>query len=237
MDVTQNIVILTGAGVSADSGVSTFRDNGGLWDEHRVEDVATPEAFVADPELVHNFYNMRRSQLTTIEPNDAHWAIAVLERLWKGNFLLVTQNVDNLHERAGSNALIHMHGELVKARCIDTAEIVDWVDDITVDTLCACCKKKGNLRPHIVWFGEMPLEMERIYHALNQCDIFISIGTSGNVYPAAGFVQEAKFAGKAQTIELNLEASGSPYFDDGVYGKAKDIVPAFFRERFDVCPD
>jgi NAD-dependent deacetylase len=211
-----NIVILTGAGISAESGIKTFRASDGLWEEHRIEDVATPEAFERDHELVQRFYNTRRAQVKTVEPNAAHYALAELEKNWQGDFLLVTQNIDNLHERAGSKNLIHMHGEILKKRCTRSGEVIECHEDI----------EGRDFRPHIVWFGEMPLEMERIYDALNNADMFISIGTSGNVYPAAGFVAQAKHAG-AETVEINLEATSSPYFDRKIYGKAGEMVPEF----------
>ena len=222
-----NIVILTGAGVSAESGLKTFRDGGGLWENHRVEDVATPQGFINNPKLVQRFYNLRRKQLQTVEPNAAHTALAQLEREWQGEFLLVTQNVDNLHERAGSKNVLHMHGELLKVSCQKTLEIFKWNEDIEIGTTeCPCCKQVNNLRPYIVWFGEIPLYMDAIATALMNCDTFIAIGTSGQVYPAAGFVQEAKFH-KATTIECNMEPSHNRYFDHGLYGPATTKVPLF----------
>lgn len=222
MDI-ENIVILTGAGISAESGLQTFRGSDGLWCGHRVKDVATPEGYAANPTLVQEFYNMRRRQLLEAVPNAAHHALARLAKEWRGNFLLVTQNVDDLHERGGSPAksLLHMHGELKKKRHNDTGAILKCDEDLECD---------GDWRPHIVWFGEMPLEMERIYHALRKCDLFISIGTSGNVYPAAGFVAEAHAAG-ARTVELNLEPSmGTNLFAERRYGNATKIVPAYVAE-------
>lgn len=228
----RNIVILTGAGVSAESGVDTFRDNGGLWEQHRVEDVATPEAFARNPELVQTFYNQRRmGLLEKVGPNKAHFDLATFEQAYKtaelGNFILVTQNVDDLHERAGSQNLRHMHGELLKVRCQQSAKVFPCREQITVDRPCPCCQQPGQLRPDIVWFGEMPMFMDEIEQALANCDLFISIGTSGQVYPAAGFVQLAKTYG-AQTVELNLEASGGK-FDEGHYGPATDVVGAYLN--------
>lgn len=232
-----SIVVLTGAGISAESGVATFRDSGGLWCNHRIEDVATPEGFERNPRLVQDFYNMRRAQLATVQPNAAHEALALLAERWEGPFLLVTQNVDDLHGRAlmgrkprDGFTLLHMHGELGKVRCAETGKVFDWRGDLTSDSLCACCGEVGTLRPHIVWFGEMPLGMETIYAALGGCDLFLSIGTSGNVYPAAGFVSEVKRNGRrmARAVELNLEPSlGHTLFDEALYGKATEIVPAF----------
>lgn len=225
----QSIVVLTGAGVSAESGIKTFRDNNGLWENHRVEDVCTPEAFARNPALVQQFYNARRNQLVSeARPNPAHQALGEFERNFSGDFTLVTQNVDDLHERAGSRNLIHMHGELLKARCAKTGVVMPWTDDITTETLCPCCDQAGRLRPHIVWFGEIPLEMEKIEMALAQCDLFVAIGTSGQVYPAAGFVQMATAYG-AHTVELNLEPSvGRNLFSEHHYGPASQTVREFF---------
>ena len=228
--MAENIVILTGAGISAESGIKTFRAADGLWENHRVEDVATPEAFLRNPLLVQNFYNQRRQQLLTpaIQPNAAHRALAKLEKAFPaGKVLLVTQNIDDLHERAGSRNLIHMHGELLKGRCQTSGGLVDLDHDLTVNLPCPLCGGKGCLRPHVVWFGEMPLQMEAIYHALSQCDRFISIGTSGNVYPAAGFVEEANRHG-AHTVELNLEPSQRlTAFAEHQHGLASELVPAY----------
>lgn len=230
----RSIVVLTGAGISAESGIQTFRTADGLWENHRVEEVATPEGFAANPVLVHEFYNQRRRHLqgSDIKPNPAHQALARLEHALadiKGaEFLLVTQNIDNLHERSGSRQLIHMHGELLKMRCVETNLCFDIRDDLTLDHQCRCCRQPGNLRPHVVWFGEMPLEMFRIEKALTQCDLFISVGTSGNVYPAAGFHQLASRAG-AHTLELNLEPTGSR-FDEHRYGYASKLVPELVDE-------
>ncbi|WP_245853753.1 Sir2 family NAD+-dependent deacetylase [Necropsobacter massiliensis] len=226
-----HIVILTGAGISAESGIRTFRASDGLWEEHRIEDVAMPEGFQRNPTLVQRFYNARRRKLfdPAIRPNPAHVALAQLEQQLGENLLLVTQNVDNLHERAGSKNIIHMHGELLKVRCTWSGQIYDWAQDITLDTRCRCCTPPRSLRPHIVWFGEMPLEMERIYTALEHADYFIAIGTSGNVYPAAGFVDAVP--NHCQTVELNLEPSSvGSKFKQKRYGKASKIVPTFVEE-------
>jgi NAD-dependent deacetylase len=226
----RNIVILTGAGISAESGVATFRDNGGLWENHRIEEVATPEAFAADPFLVHNFYNMRRAQLPTVQPNDAHKALARLERKLSGKCTIVTQNVDNLHERAGSRNVIHMHGELSKVRCEACKSVHLWGVDCLTDTPCPNCGQ-AILRPHIVWFGEMPFYMDDIYGLLRSCDVFISVGTSGNVYPAAGFVSEVCRLGNAHTVEVNLEPSeGTSLFAECRHGKAGDLLPKLVDE-------
>ena len=227
-----SIVILTGAGISAESGVATFRDPDGLWAKHRIEDVATPEAFERDPDKVHNFYNMRRRGLASggIEPNAAHRALAVLEEQWTDDVLLVTQNIDDLHERAGSTHLIHMHGELLKARCTACYAVMPWTEDMETATPCPECGSKGGMRPHVVWFGERPLEMDAIYDKIEACGLFLSIGTSGNVYPAAGFVEAATLAG-AHTVELNLEPSqGANLFDETIHGPATEVVPAYVEK-------
>ena len=225
----RSIVVLTGAGISAESGIETFRAAEGLWANHHVDDVATLEGFARNPQLVYAFYNQRRRQLLTpeISPNAAHSALAKFEHEFGGEFLLVTQNVDNLHERAGSENLIHMHGELLKMSCLNSKLIFDVSEDFDYDTQCRCCRSAGNLRPHVVWFGEMPLQMNRINRALENCDMFVAIGTSGNVYPASGFYQTAKNR-KASTVELNLERTGSS-FDQHICGPATESVPQFFK--------
>ena len=223
-----NIVILTGAGISAESGISTFRDANGLWENHRIEDVATPEGYAQDPELVQRFYNLRRAALKSVKPNPAHTALATLQRSssqQNGSLTLVTQNVDDLHERAGSTNIIHMHGQLTSVFCTTCNHRWDHTDDVHIQDRCAACQSTATTRPDIVWFGEMPYHMDRIETALTACDLFVSIGTSGAVYPAAGFVQMAKAYG-AKTLELNLEPSqGSHHFDTTQLGPAGLIVP------------
>jgi NAD-dependent deacetylase len=227
---TRNIVILTGAGVSAESGLATFRGPDGLWEGHRVEDVATPEAFRRDPGLVHAFYDARRAKLGTVEPNEAHEALARLDAEWPGELLLVTQNVDDLHDRAGSKRLLHMHGKLTKGWCLACDGRFAWDGAMGEGAVCPTCAAQGSVRPDIVWFGEMPYEMDRIDDALQRCDLFVSIGTSGAVYPAAGFVQTARYSG-AKTLEINLEPSlGSVYFDESRIGKAGKLVPAWVED-------
>ena len=222
--------MLTGAGVSAESGLATFRDADGLWEGHRVEDVATPHAFARDPELVHAFYDARRAKLATVQPNGAHKALARLEAQWPGELLVVTQNVDDLHERAGSKRLMHMHGELARGWCLACDGRFGWAGPMGTAAQCPGCGATGLVRPDIVWFGEIAYEMERIDDALRRCDLFVSIGTSGAVYPAAGFVQTARHYG-AQTPEMNLEPSiGSFLFDESRTGKAGDLVPAWVEE-------
>ena len=226
----ERIVVLTGAGISAESGLATFRGEDGLWEGHRVEDVATPQAFERDPKLVHKFYNARRAQLAKAEPNPAHVALARLESEWPGEFLLVTQNVDNLHERAGSKRLIHMHGQNTIAWCLECGGRSPWMQPMSDDSLCPACGHKSALRPDIVWFGEMPYDMDRIEDALRTCDLFVSIGTSGAVYPAAGFVQTARYCG-ARTLEMNLEPTiGSMFFHESRIGPAGELVPAWVEE-------
>jgi NAD-dependent deacetylase len=253
-DIT-NIVILTGAGISAESGLATFRAADGLWEDHRVEDVATPEAFVRDPDLVHRFYDARRARLGEVVPNAAHEALARLDAEWPGELLIVTQNVDDLHERAGAKRLLHMHGALNSGWCLACDERFEWAGDMKPNTvraelveaqpltlagenqersfdklrtngnICPRCKVEGSVRPDIVWFGEMPYNMDRIDDALMNADLFVSIGTSGAVYPAAGFVQTANYRG-ARTLEINLEPSqGSIFFDERRYGPAGLEVP------------
>ena len=224
------IVILTGAGISKESGLHTFRDPDGIWARHRIEDVATPEAFARDPVRVHAFYNARRRQLVSgnIAPNAAHLALARLEREWPAPVLVVTQNIDDLHERAGTHALLHMHGEIKKARCAACGNTEPEEADLSVELACLACGTIGGMRPHVVWFGEVPLFMDEIADALSRCTLFISIGTSGNVYPAAGFVREARFGAGAHTVELNLEPSlGESLFQEKIYGPATEIVPAY----------
>ena len=222
------IVILTGAGISAESGLGTFRDKDGLWTQVRLEDVATPEAFARDPAKVQEFYNMRRRDARGARPNAAHEALARLEATGRDEVLIVTQNVDDLHEKAGSRNLIHMHGELMNALCGACGDRRPCPGDLRVGHVCELCATPA-IRPDVVWFGEMPYQMERIYAELGAADLFVSIGTSGEVYPAAGFVQEAAMAG-IETLELNMEET-SGRFDDGLYGPATEVVPAWVAER------
>jgi len=223
-----SIVILTGAGLSAESGLGTFRGKDGLWTRFNLDEVATPEGFARNPVKVHEFYNLRRSWLKEARPNEAHFALAKLEKDYQGDVLTVTQNIDALHEAAGTKHLIHMHGELGKALCAQCGLSLPWNEDLCVKTACPACSELA-MRPDVVWFGEMPREMDRIYEALAASDLFVSIGTSGAVYPAAGFVAEARAAG-AHTVELNLEPSdGASHFAEAFYGPATKIVPAFVQ--------
>lgn len=230
----RNIVILTGAGISAESGIDTFRSAGGLWEQHRVEDVATPEGFARDPALVLGFYDMRRAALGQVVPNAAHEALARLDAGWKqGDLLIVTQNVDDLHERAGASRVLHMHGELKSALCRSCGMRSPWDAPMSATAgqhpPCPLCQAPM-LRPDVVWFGEMPYQMDRIYRALREADLFVSIGTSGAVYPAAGFVRDAREMG-VQTLELNLDRSeGSHWFHETRQGRAGELVPAWVEE-------
>ncbi|RIA37226.1 NAD-dependent deacetylase [Hephaestia caeni] len=229
MQDAPNIVILTGAGISAESGLATFRGPDGLWEGHRVESVCTPEALARDPATVHRFYDARRAALASVAPNAAHDALARLDAEWPGDLLIVTQNVDDLHERAGARRLLHMHGELLSALCAACGARQDWHGPMGEGRACAACGAPA-LRPDIVFFGEMPYAMDRIERALAAADLFVSIGTSGAVYPAAGFVQTARYAG-ARTVELNLEPSaGSGFFHETRVGPASEVVPAWVNE-------
>ena len=221
-----NIVVLTGAGISAESGIATFRGPGGLWDGHRVEDVCTPEALASDPALVHRFYDARRAALDAAAPNAAHLALARLDAAWPGDLLIVTQNVDDLHERAGARRLLHMHGELRSALCAACGAREGWTAPLPPGTSCRACGLPA-LRPDIVFFGEMPYAMDRIDDALARADLFVSIGTSGAVYPAAGFVRTARHHGAA-TLEMNLEPSAASFFfAETRIGPAGTLVPAW----------
>lgn len=225
----ENIVILTGAGISAESGIDTFRGAEGLWENHSIYDVATPEGYERDPDLVLRFYDERRAKLETVEPNAAHVALGRLEREFAGNLLLVTQNVDDLHERGGSTKVLHMHGELKSALCTSCGTRSSWTATLRERPPCPVCQAP-TLRPDVVWFGEMPYQMGRIERALEVCDLFVSIGTSGAVYPAAGFVNGAKAYG-ARTLELNLEPSeGTAIFHEARHGPASRLVPAWVDE-------
>lgn len=223
----ERIVILTGAGLSAESGISTFRDKDGIWAKYDYREVATPEGFARNPVRVHEFYNMRRRAHGSVRANPAHHALARLEREYGGEVWIVTQNIDALHEEAGSRNLIHMHGEIFQALCEACGDRRRWTDDLSLETECSACGKAGGMRPDVVWFGEMPYHMERIRALIEDADLFLSIGTSGNVYPAAGFVAEARSCG-AHTVELNLEPSeGRSLFAEAIYGPATQVVPAY----------
>ena len=237
----KNIVILTGAGISAESGLGTFRDKDGLWAKNDPYKLATPEAFAANPDRVNAFYNIRRAGVTGARPNPAHAALARWEaahrEAGRGNFLLVTQNVDDLHERAGSAAVLHMHGELLKSRCSFCGDIRTCAHDLSAALICAACGRAGSLRPHVVWFGEVPFALDKIAEALDACDLFVAVGTSGTVYPAAGFVQHVRTVGRADTIEINLEpGAGQSAFAERYYGPASQAVPAFVDRLLATAP-
>lgn len=232
-----NIFILTGAGISAESGLSTFRDADGLWERYPIEEVATIEGYERNPARVLEFYNVRRRMHADVRPNAAHLALAQLEAAWGergGVVTLCTQNIDSLHEQAGSQRVIHMHGEMAKVRCHDCGDVTIADGDLTLDLGCGACGRIGGLRPHVVWFGEMPLEMDVIHDALTAADLFVAIGTSGAVYPAAGFVGAARAAG-IPTMELNLQPSENAHvFDLRRYGKAGETVPTWVTELISV---
>ena len=226
------IVILSGAGISAESGIKTFRDQNGLWENHDVMEVATPQGFASNPSLVYQFYNQRRQQLLwpDVAPNPAHFALTTLQKKWRGEVIIITQNVDDLHERAGAKNVIHMHGELLKARCQKSGQIFECHQDITSDSICRCCQEKGNLRPDIVWFGEIPYFMNEIEKHTSESELFVAIGTSGLVYPAALLVSWARSAG-AQTIEVNLEPTErSQIFHHSYQERAGSLIPKLVEE-------
>lgn len=233
MSQPRKIVVLTGSGISAESGVATFRDKDGVWAKYDYREVATPEGFAANPAMVHDFYNQRRRALPAVAPNAAHIALAKLEQgldQCGGGLTLITQNVDDLHERGGSKNVLHMHGELLKAECAVCGAISECERDLSVDIQCMACRRSGGMRPHVVWFGEMPRHMEDAADAIMSADLFVSIGTSGSVYPATGFAAEARALG-VTTMELNLEPSeNAQMFSDARYGPATKIVPAWVDE-------
>jgi len=226
----KSVVVLTGAGISAESGLPTFRDKDGLWEGQRVEDVACPQAFVRNPELVQRFYNLRRAALDSVQANAAHLALARLQQEYSGRVTLITQNVDDLHERAGSTGVIHMHGELRKALCARCGQRMQWLDELQTTTPCPACGRSGGLRPDIVWFGEIPYHMDLIEEAVAAADVFAAIGTSGLVYPAAGLVHLARSAG-AHTLEINnAQTQVSVCFDRHLIGPASVEVPRWVGE-------
>lgn len=234
MSQFQRIVVLTGAGISAESGLGTFREKDGLWSKYDLTDVATPEGFARNPKLVLDFYNARRENLGSAKPNPAHYALGLLEHAYKentlGQVLVVTQNVDTLHEQGGTGNILHMHGMLTQDLCNNCGDRRPASAPLTIDAVCPACSTLGSLRPDVVWFGEIPYHMDEIHDALFACDLFVSIGTSGAVYPAAGFVQIARETG-AHTVELNLEPSDGDYlFAECRYGKASEVVPAYVNE-------
>lgn len=232
------IFILTGAGISAESGLSTFRDKGGLWSQYKVEDVASLSGYARNPENVLAFYNMRRTIHRDVQCHAGHRALGRLQRTWAargGEVVICTQNIDHLHEQGGAEGVIHMHGEIGKVRCHDCGDVTLADGELSLHLGCAACGRVGGLRPHVVWFGETPLEMDLIFEKLARSDLFVSIGTSGNVYPAAGFVAAARQA-RIPTMEINLEPSENAHlFDQARYGKASEAVPAWVDEL--LAPD
>ena len=236
MSARPAIVVLTGSGISRESGLHTFRDPDGIWSQVKLEDVATPEAFARDPVRVHEFYNARRHHLLSdsVAPNPAHFALAELESRYQGEVLIVTQNIDNLHERAGSRNLIHMHGEGLKARCGRCGGGVEWREDLSIHDACPACGETGAMRPDVVWFGEAPLQLDRIFDALARCGLFLAIGTSGAVYPAAGFVEQVRARG-GHTVELNIEPSlVHDRFAEAIAGPASMVVPPYVAKILQV---
>ncbi len=234
LKTTDRLFVLTGAGISAESGIPTFRDANGLWQGWRFEEVASPEAWARDPHLVWKFYSMRRAGALPCKPNPAHIALAELERQLGDRFFLCTQNVDNLHEQAGSRRLVHMHGELFKSRC-DRCSRAPFEDTKAYEAVIPRCECGGKIRPHIVWFGEVPFEMDRITDELDRCTVLAVVGTSGVVHPAASFVHWAreKYAAGGDPVRTVYvgpeEPANRSAFDECVLGKAGEVLPALFK--------
>ncbi len=228
MNTKKNLFILTGAGVSKESGIKTFREKDGLWENYKIEDVCTVEAFIKDPNLVNNFYNERRSSIIDqkILPNEAHYQLAKLEKKWKGDFILVTQNIDNLHEQAGSKKILHMHGSLDKCFCMNCGAEYKFNFDLSTEFVCKKCNVKGKVRVDIVWFGEQPKYLDKIYKYLDRTDVFLSIGTSNNVYPAAGFIDYLKHQKrKIDFYEFNIEKTSKSFlFTKSFIGPASETL-------------
>ncbi len=226
----KSIVVLTGAGISAESGLATFRSSNGLWNNHRVEDVATIEAFQRNPEFVHDFYNQMKPELLAAKPNPAHLALTKLQDNYPTPVSIITQNVDTLHEKAKSRNINHIHGQINQAVCLNCGHVLETWNDVTTETVCPQCSVAGMMKPNIVFFGENLLYMDKVERILASCDLFISVGTSGVVFPAAAFVQTAKLYG-AETYEFNLEkTSNNFYFDHHIFGKAGETLPPFIDE-------
>ncbi len=229
LSVDSAIVILTGAGISQESGITPFRGPGGIYNKVNVEEVSTPEAFARNPNKVLDYYRWRLKVARDAQPNEAHVALAQLEKRWTGSVKLVTQNVDDLHERAGHNSVVHMHGDLESSKCMKCGNIWKNLADWAENESCPSCETGKQVRPNVVWFGETPYRMTEIREAIKNCDMFVSIGTSGNVYPASGFVAEAKYS-KASTLELNFEPTNKAMFDEGYYGNATQVVPEWVNK-------
>lgn len=222
-----NIVILTGAGISAESGLATFRSSNGLWNNHKVEDVASIEGFQRNPALVHSFYNDLKIEIQKAKPNPAHLAITKLQQQYPGTVSIITQNVDTLHEKAGNNNVYHIHGQINQAVCLNCGHILETFGDVDTETVCPQCSVMGMMKPNIVFFGENLLCMDEVERLLRSCDLFLSVGTSGIVFPAAAFVQTAKYDG-ADTCEFTLEPTANNfYFDRHIYGPAGQTLPPF----------
>lgn len=233
----KNIVILTGAGISAESGLATFRSSNGLWNNHRVEDVASIEGFERNPELVHDFYNNLKEEIQQAKPNAAHLAITELQQKYPAKISIITQNVDTLHEKADNQNVYHIHGQINQAVCLNCGHILETFGDVTTETFCENCQTTGMMKPNIVFFGEQLLCMDEVEKLLRTCDLFISVGTSGVVFPAAAFVQTTKYYG-AETYEFTLETtSNNFYFDHHIYGKAGETLPKFVDELLAQVPD
>jgi len=236
-DSYKKIVFLTGAGISAESGLATFRSENGLWNNHRVEDVATIEAYYKNPDYVHDFYNEMKPELWNAKPNKAHLAITKLQKEYPADVHIITQNVDTLHEKAKSKNIYHIHGQINQAVCMNCGQVLETWGDVTSETVCKNCQVMGMMKPNIVFFGENLLYMDKVEELLRTCDLFVSVGTSGVVFPAASFVQTAKYYG-ADTIEFNLEAtSNNFYFDKHVMGKAGETLPKFVDELLSKVSD
>lgn len=235
MTTIPDIVILTGAGISAESGLATFRSSNGLWNNHRVEDIATIEGFERNPALVHDFYNGLKTEIQKARPNKAHLAITRLQEKYPGTVSVITQNVDTLHEKAGNRNVYHIHGQINQALCLNCGHILETFGDVDTETLCPHCRITGMMKPNIVFFGENLLCMDKVEELLRRCGLFISIGTSGVVYPAAGFVRTVKYYG-AKTCEFTLETTANNYlFDRHIYGKAGETFPPYVEELLSSC--
>lgn len=226
----QNIVVLTGAGISAESGLATFRSSNGLWNNHKVEDVASVEGFARNPALVHDFYNNLKTEVQTAKPNPAHLSLTKLQQAFPGQVSIITQNVDTLHEKAGNQNVYHIHGQINQAVCLNCGQVLESWGDVDTETICPHCQIMGMMKPNIVFFGESLLCMDKVEELLRKCHLYISVGTSGVVYPAAGFVQTVKYYG-AQTIEFTMEPTANNYlFDRHIFGPAGQTLPPYIDE-------
>ena len=228
--IYHNIAILTGAGISAESGLATFRSSNGRWNNHKVEDVASVEGFQRNPALVHDFYNNLKTEIQQAKPNAAHLALTKLQKEYPAEINIITQNVDTLHEKAGNQNVYHIHGQINQSVCLNCGQVLETWGDVDTETTCPHCQVMGMMKPNIVFFGENLLCMDEVEDILRKCDLFISIGTSGVVYPAAGFVQLAKYYG-ADTVEFTLDTTANNYlFDKHIFGKAGETLPPYIEE-------